>query len=114
MAFQPCALKANHHQMRISTSKPIYHYKLELTESNPEKVVEALKLHRPKLFELLSQFMNVNQNVYSPKLAQGTDLGIPLGPLPSDGEVENMVTLKLAGKIDNKNDQSLIISRLFK
>lgn len=42
-------VRTNYHEMRFNPSKPIYHYKLEITESTKEKVFEALKLYRPKL-----------------------------------------------------------------
>lgn len=58
--------------------------------------------------------MNIDQNIYSPKLLADSDKGIALGSLPSEGEIETTVMVRLEGKILDKKDQALILSRLFK
>lgn len=49
--------------------------------------------------------MNVNQNIYSPKLIENSDKGILLGSLNATNEAgANAVTLKAKGKITNRDD----------
>ena len=65
--------------MRLNPQRPVYQYKLDIHDSTPEKVNEALKRFRPELQTHLVLFMNLNQNIYSPKLLQEADKGIALG-----------------------------------
>lgn len=92
-------IKSNYHEMRCNPAKPIYHYKLEIPDSTKEKVQEAIKLHRQKLSSLFVQYMNIDQNIYSPKLLQDADKGVLLGVLPIEGETETTITIRLEGKI---------------
>ncbi|CAK87143.1 unnamed protein product (macronuclear) [Paramecium tetraurelia] len=112
--FQNIQLKANFHEMRLNPSRPVYQYKLEITDSSPEKVSEALKKFRPQLQTQLILFMSLNQNIYSPKLIQEADNGLVLGSLSGNETNQDTATLKLVGKIENKADLNIIISRLFK
>lgn len=58
--------------------------------------------------------MSLNQNIYSPKLIQEADNGLVLGSLSGNETNQDTATLKLVGKIENKADLNIIISRLFK
>ncbi|CAD8133133.1 unnamed protein product [Paramecium octaurelia] len=114
---QGIQLKTNFHEITFLAGRPIYEYELEIMNSTPELIQEAFRQYRPKILELLTKYMSIDNKIYSPKIIDGIEKARskPLGTLQNQEEAEQIVSIKLINRLsENHISKNQIIARLIK
>ncbi|CAK75192.1 unnamed protein product (macronuclear) [Paramecium tetraurelia] len=114
---QEIQLKTNYHEISLLAGRPIYEYELEIINSTPELIQAAFRQYRPQILQLLTNYMSIDNKIYSPKIIDGIEKtrSNHLGTLQNQEEAEQIVSIKFINRLsENHISKNQIIARLIK